>query len=137
MNNYTLDPTVELLLPISPYTIKIGKEGFEFTIKPLSDDTKDKLQLGGKAVLSPEENPTSIFVSCDVHCDFQKYNYNVVGANLKAHLYLLGVREGELESRLDNFLHGIYSASMNKEPESFRNSPPEWRLSLMFMNSDD
>ena len=128
MNNYTLDPTVELPLPTSPYTIKIGKEGFEFTIKPLSDDAKDKLQrirkLGGKVVLSPEESPTSIFVSCDVQCDFQKYNYNVVGANLKAHLYLLGVREGELESRLDNFLHGIYSASMNKEPEAFRNSSP-------------
>lgn len=126
MNNYTLDPTVDLPLPTSPYTIKIGKDGFEFTIKPLSDNAKDKLQrirmLGGIVKLSPEENPTSIFVSCDVQCNFQKYNYNVVGANLKVHLYLLGARDGEIETRLDSFLYGLYLASMNKEPEAFRNS---------------
>ena len=131
MNNYTLDPTVELPLPTSPYTIKIGKGGFEFTIKPLSDDAKDKLQrirkLGGKVVLSPEENPTSIFVSCDVQSNFQKYNYDVVGTNLKAHLYLIGAKSEEIETRLDNFLHALYAVSMNKEPGAFKSVLPRMK----------
>jgi hypothetical protein len=115
------DPTVELPLPLHPYSVQLKE--FKFEIQPLSENSRNLLQrimkLGGSVTLIPEERPTSIFVSCNVPCTFKQYNYEVSDSELKAHLYLIGAREGEVEERLENFIDGLHHLSFNDEPKKY------------------
>lgn len=97
-------------LPTKRYEVTV--KGTTFNVEPIPEDVRDMVaeaeRLGATVMLTPEDNPTSVFVCFKKDIDpLREYSFEVVGIDMRLSMSLLGNFHDRNRCSAENFLSDL------------------------------